>query len=389
MLDSNNKINDKNKIAFVVPGIFLAGGIRVVLELAEGLSDTFDTYVISPYINSIWPYRVKIITPKIPRIASATLGIVKKLLRKKGIVDFSTLDYAVNSLLGFRLNEIDALKREIKADIAIATWYPTFLPVIESQTKPLILMQDFPELVEECCGQPGLRLFRTMLRSPMSFLSISSYTTELIKTENPNARIYYIGNGIDLNKFYPRRIARDDIPQISVMIRRQRFKGGDIAINALNDAFKKAKFKALVISEFEKDEFESRFRPQFPYVYYRSGINDDILARLYSSSDIFLFTSKADNFPLPPLEAMACGTAVVSIDSKGGIRDYMINGYNALVAKTKNPDEIADLLVQALDNKELRSSLIHGGLETAKKWDFKLVVERTRKALEEELKYDS
>jgi glycosyltransferase involved in cell wall biosynthesis len=82
---------------------------------------------------------------------------------------------------------------------------------------------------------------------------------------------------------------------------------------------------------------------------------------------------------------MACGTAVISTDSKG-TRDYMINGYNALVAKTKNPDEIADLLVQALDNKELRSSLIHGGLETAKKWDFKLVVERTRKALEDELK---
>jgi glycosyltransferase involved in cell wall biosynthesis len=122
-------------------------------------------------------------------------------------------------------------------------------------------MQDFPELVEECCRQPGLRLFRTMLRSPMRFLSISSYTTELIKTENPNARIYYVRYGIDLNQFYPRRIARDDIPQISVMIRRQKYKGGDIAINALNDAFKKAKFKVLVISEFEKDEFESRFRP--------------------------------------------------------------------------------------------------------------------------------
>ncbi|MGC9048456.1 MAG: glycosyltransferase, partial [Caldisphaera sp.] len=82
------------------------------------------------------------------------------------------------------------------------------------------------------------------------------------------------------------------------------------------------------------------------------GLNDDILARLYSSSDIFLFTSRAEGFGLPPLEAMACGTAVISTDSKG-TRDYMINGYNALVAKTKNPDEIADLLVQALDNKEL------------------------------------
>ncbi len=81
---------------------------------------------------------------------------------------------------------------------------------------------------------------------------------------------------------------------------------------------------------------------------------------------------------------MACGAAVVSTDTKGN-RDYMVNGYNALVAKTHDPAELADLLVEALTNGELRQSLVAGGLETAKKWDFRNVVERAREAIEREL----
>ena len=54
------------------------------------------------------------------------------------------------------------------------------------------------------------------------------------------------------------------------------------------------------------------------------------LAELYSSADIFLFTSYAESFGLPPLEAMACGTTVVTTDCKGN-RDYAIGEYNCLI----------------------------------------------------------
>lgn len=171
---------------------------------------------------------------------------------------------------------------------------------------------------------------------------------------------------------------------VSVILRRQRLKGSDITVEALNLAAMRTKFKVLVISEFTEDEFRLKFRPKFPYVFYRSGVSDEELARIYSSSDVFLFTSRAEGFGLPPLEAMACGTAVVSTNAKGNM-DYMVNGYNAVVAKTFDPSEIADLLVQVLDNRELRRSLAQGGLETARRWDFRLVVERARRAIEEEL----
>jgi Glycosyltransferase len=81
-------------------------------------------------------------------------------------------------------------------------------------------------------------------------------------------------------------------------------------------AYRRVKFRALLISEFSEGELRSRFRPEFPYVYYRKGLTDEELARIYSGSDVFLFTSRAESFGLPPLEAMACGAAVVSTDAR-------------------------------------------------------------------------
>jgi glycosyltransferase involved in cell wall biosynthesis len=219
---------------------------------------------------------------------------------------------------------------------------------------------------------------------PLSFLSISSYTTELIRSENPSARIYYIGNGIDSEAFYLRKVDKGSELTVSVILRRANLKGPDPAVQALNMAYRRVKFRVLLISEFSEGELRPRFRPEFPYVYYRYGLTGEELARIYSGSDVFLFTSRAESFGLPPLEAMACGAAVVSTDAKGN-RDYMVNGYNALVAKTHDPAELADLLVEALTNGVLRQSLVAGGLETAKKWDFRNVVERAREAIEREL----
>jgi len=379
----------KAKVSIVLPYVGLAGGIRVALQLAEGLGRHFDVKVLTPGISpdaeKALTTKYKVTVEKFPLPSwSAALHLLKKLARREGGVSFYTLSWLVSKVTGYPLDEGEALRRLIRPDVAVATWFPTAIPVLQSDARPMILMQDSPELVEELMGRPGLRLFRTVLRAPLSFLSISSYTTELIRSENPSARIYYIGNGIDSETFYPRKVDKGSELTVSVILRRANLKGPDIAVQALNMAYRRVKFRALLVSEFSEGELRSRFRPEFPYVYYRYGLTGGELARIYSGSDVFLFTSRAESFGLPPLEAMACGAAVVSTDAKGN-RDYMVNGYNALVAKAHDPAELADLLVEALTNGELRRSLVAGGLETAKKWDFRNVVERAREAIEREL----
>lgn len=81
----------------------------------------------------------------------------------------------------------------------------------------------------------------------------------------------------------------------------------------------------------------------------------EILAKYLSAADIFLFPSLAENFPLVILEAMACGTPIVSFDV-GGVKEAMVHSQNGYIAKYK---DIKDLLsgikyLSELDNNETR-----------------------------------
>lgn len=64
-----------------------------------------------------------------------------------------------------------------------------------------------------------------------------------------------------------------------------------------------------------------------------------ILAKYYSSADILLYPSVADNCPLVVLEAMACGLPIVSFNT-GGIPELVEHKINGYIAEYKNTDDL-------------------------------------------------
>lgn len=82
---------------------------------------------------------------------------------------------------------------------------------------------------------------------------------------------------------------------------------------------------------------------------------DTDLARLYATADVFVYASHFEGFGLPPLEAMACGTAVVTTDC-GGNRDYTQNGENCLVVPPNDGERLTSSIRYLLlnDNERLR-----------------------------------
>jgi hypothetical protein len=112
-------------------------------------------------------------------------------------------------------------------------------------------------------------------------------------------------------------------------------------------------------------------RPDNPLARYtfHGTIGHDQLSSLYAQSDIALCTSWYESFPRPPLEAMACGTAVIT--TPYGTEDYAIDGHNAIVVR---PRVVSDFVV-ALDGlvrmTELRERLGRNGRAMAESltWD--------------------
>jgi glycosyltransferase involved in cell wall biosynthesis len=109
----------------------------------------------------------------------------------------------------------------------------------------------------------------------------------------------------------------------------------------------------------------SRFRPPgLPdWADYKGNIPQRQLTRLFNESKIYVCSSVAEGFALPPAEAMACGCAVAATDC-GGIREFARDGVNILLSPTGDPDRLAENILRLLDNDPLRVSLANAGRES-------------------------
>ncbi len=101
------------------------------------------------------------------------------------------------------------------------------------------------------------------------------------------------------------------------------------------------------------------------------------LADLYASCDVFLYPTIADGFGLPPLEAMACGTAVVTTDASG-TGDWASPDV-CYVAAPHDVEATAEALVRALSDDDERRAIAEAGRARAAEFTWERTVEGLEK----------
>jgi glycosyltransferase involved in cell wall biosynthesis len=95
---------------------------------------------------------------------------------------------------------------------------------------------------------------------------------------------------------------------------------------------------------------------------YLQFVKDRHLPALYSGAELFVYPSLYEGFGFPPLEAMACGTAVVS--SAGGSLPEVLGGA-AMVLDTFDIDLWTKTLQDSFDDAERKSALVEQGVRRA------------------------
>ena len=112
-------------------------------------------------------------------------------------------------------------------------------------------------------------------------------------------------------------------------------------------------------------------REPAPYDEFHADPPQTRLAALYSGCPIYLCPSWDEGLGMPAMEAMACGSALVTYDN-GGCRDYARDGETALVARRRDVDELAAKLERLAIDGVLRAKIAAAGaafVSTAFDWD--------------------
>ena len=80
-------------------------------------------------------------------------------------------------------------------------------------------------------------------------------------------------------------------------------------------------------------------------------VDNRTLHRYYAAADAFLLPSLLEACPTVALEALACGTPVISSDNPGGLELHDLFGDDVAVVPGRQPDAIARVVGALLDDK--------------------------------------
>ena len=366
-----------------------SGGLLTVLHYANGLVERGHRVTVVPLGPSPRP---EWFAPRFEIFAGhrrARLGALVQagLARRRAVfgAELSRLLAQAAGRAGYafrRAAALESLRGVVPpADVTLATSFDTALPVhLLGSGRKLYFAQhyepffagesDFPALAETDAlasyGYPGL-----------SVIANSSWLAAELKTRHGIDAPVCV-NAIDQGAFFPEGQPPDPAERFVVIS----YGGRDARWKGFAEAAEAVRTARASIPNLEWRVYGDALMPPdnavAPYVPL-GFITGAALRRAYSAAHALLASSWYESFPLFPLEAMACGAAVVTTPL--GTEDYAHHGENALVVPAREPAAMAAALVSLHRDETLRRTLVAAGLETARRFTWERSVARMAELL--------
>jgi len=98
------------------------------------------------------------------------------------------------------------------------------------------------------------------------------------------------------------------------------------------------------------------------------------LPKIYNAADIFVFPSFYEGFGLPPLEAMSCGTPVISSNTSSLPE---VVGNAGILIDPHNPNELADKIIKVISDDSLKQEMTKKGIKQAQNFSWVQTAKKT------------
>lgn len=116
-----------------------------------------------------------------------------------------------------------------------------------------------------------------------------------------------------------------------------------------------------------------------PYLMIPGYIANSDLPAIYSGAKIFLYTSLRESFGIPILEAMACGSPIITSNTSSMPE---VAGEGAILIDPFSEQEIADKILELENNPEFYTKQVNYGLERVKLFSWANTAQETLKIYE-------
>lgn len=397
------------RITFVLPGIFIGGGVRVVFEYSNRLQKRGHA------INIIYPIIPLYLKPKIQvkTLGSQLIGAVNNLKnRKKSIWSFNA---DLIDVVTINQKYIKYVEHSIPdADIVIATSWETAyfvnnLNMNKGEKYYFVQSYEIWDIWQnEICWKkieqiekdykkwtfemssivPNDKYLReskklvdnTYMMSNLKKITIASWLRDLLEIKF-NQKVYgTITNGVNFEEFHYEDVSskwKEKKEKITIL---GSLRGGSLLKGDFDliESLKKVKDRH---PETKIVLYGSKKNIELPeWIQFVDTPFGDKLRQLYCSAQIFVSASRLEGCQLPPMEAMACGCAVVATNV-GGVPDYSINEKTIISVPPKNPEKLANAVIRLLENESERKKIAENGFNYIKQFTWEKATDNFEKCI--------
>lgn len=270
------------------------------------------------------------------------------------------------------------LLKKIKPDIIHAQGIAMGLPamfakiflnipyIVYSRCSPILV---YNGTIIEHLKSINIFIQKLILKRAKTIIVLTEDMKNEIKAIYKDCNVVILPNGIDISKYNKRKK-----PNQNHIISNKRIlwigrfrpeKGVNFLIEAMSLIIKEIDASLILVGygNEEKSLIDLTHKHNLDRTVQFEGKvkNEDIIDYLITS-DLFVLPSITEGFPMVILEAMACGLPIVA-SNINGISEIITDGENGLLARPKNPEDIARKVILLLKNDKLRAEFSKNNLE--------------------------
>ncbi len=288
-------------------------------------------------------------------------------------ISFNLLPFLLKEAVNIDIMHSNAI-RSYQEDIGATISVLKKKPFVITPHGAININWDYTDKIPKMIHDKSIGYFTRKLLNP-HFIAVAKNEIPIIKNYGiAEDHIHYIPHGVntDLFKFVDSsdikkkwNLENQDI--ILYVGRIAKGKGVDKLIKILDLIVKKKKnIKLMIVGpdsgylSIVKD-LVSKYNLT-KYVIFTGFISKNNLSKYYSLADLVVYPSIQEIFGMVITEAMACGKAVIGSDIMGP-REIIVDGKSGYVSNFRNFNEVAEMIVNLLDDKQLLSQMGRFSLE--------------------------